>query len=125
MNACPIDALAPETPLWVWDGSWLPAHLIETLLVPSTGWVLVRFNHGISAPIAASRILLRDPALHESDRPSANLSAMMYGQSLLAAVTPFASQPRSLRPSTTKSRANSPAHPPIRRPRRVSSRSSL
>jgi hypothetical protein len=125
MNTCRLDALTPDTPLWVWDGTWLTAHLIETPLAPSTERVLVRFGHGISAPIAASRIVLRDPALHESDRPSADLSAMMYAESLLTALSPFSNQADSSAKFNSRDRPRSSARSQSRRFRRARSPSSL
>jgi hypothetical protein len=125
MNACPIDALTPETPLWVWDGTWLPAHLIQAQLESSTATVLVPFNHGISAPVAASRIVLRDPALRESDRPSATVSALMYAESMLMAAPSLSNPSSSLIKSATKVRFDSSASRHFRRSRRARARSSL
>src|SRR5271170_7033759 len=101
MKALRIDALEPLTPLWVWDGAWLPAHLIDPLLESASGLILVRFSHGISAPIDASHVVLRDPSLHESDRPSVALSAMMYAESLRTA---FSSSPQPAPPAQSVTR---------------------
>ena len=86
-NRC-IASLEPNAPLWVWDGAWFPAHLVESPLDPSTSRILVRFGHGVSAPIAVSHVMLRDPALNGSDRPSGPLSAMMYAESLRTTLDP-------------------------------------
>ena len=123
MNPCHIDALPLDAPLWVWDGTWLTAHLIEASLESPGGRALVRFSHGMSAPIAVSRIVLRDPALNESDRPSADLSAMMYAESLLFARSPFPNQPDSLAKFASRTRPRSRSQ--SRHSNQVRSRSSL
>jgi len=77
-----IESLQRNALLWVWDGAWLPASVIETPLEAATGVVLVRFRHGVSAPVHVSRVAARNPALRDADRPSAGLSATMYAASL-------------------------------------------
>lgn len=83
-----IESLRGNSSLWVWDGTWLPAKLIETPLESATGILLVRFSHGVSAPVPISHVAVRDPALHGADRPSISISAMMYAQSLRSDALP-------------------------------------
>jgi hypothetical protein len=88
MDTFRIKSLEADAPLLVWDGGWLPAHLVEVPLDSATGHILVRFDHVVSAPIAIARVVLRDPARHGADRPSSDLSAMMYAESLRSPPVP-------------------------------------
>jgi hypothetical protein len=80
-----IDLLPLHSPLWVWDGTWLPATIAVTL---DGGVIIVRFSHGVSAPIAASKVAIRNPALHGTDRPSMSRSAAMYVDDLRSECMP-------------------------------------
>jgi hypothetical protein len=106
MKILRINGLLPQAPLWVWDGTWLPAHLVEASLDSAAGRVLVRFSHGVSAPIEVSRVVPRDPALHGSDRPSADLSTMMYAESLRGPLSLSCPQPARPIQSVTRSSTN-------------------
>jgi hypothetical protein len=80
-----IGLLRLHSSLWVWDGTWLSATIVEAL---DSGVIIVRFSHGVSAPIAASKVAIRNPALHGTDRPSINHSAAMYVDGLRSDCVP-------------------------------------
>jgi hypothetical protein len=80
-----IDLLRLHSSLWVWDGTWLSATIVEAL---DSGVIIVRFSHGVSAPIAASKVAIRNPALQGADRPSMNHSAAMYADGLRSDCVP-------------------------------------
>jgi hypothetical protein len=92
MHTEQIGWLRPHCPIWVWDGAWLAATIVEAL---DGGIIIVRFSHGISAPLAVSKAAIRIPALHGTDRPSMNLSSAIYVDGLRSDCVP-ASTPSML-----------------------------
>jgi hypothetical protein len=53
--------------VWVWDSFWLPAVVAQPAL---TGFVLVRFEHGVTSSVNISDLEPRDPAAHGTDTPA-------------------------------------------------------
>src|SRR5690242_18355953 len=54
--------LKEHTPVWVWDGSWWPAHVVLPTVDLENDVMLVRFENGVTAPIKASAVRYRGPA---------------------------------------------------------------
>src|SRR5712671_2710227 len=52
--------------VWVWDSTWLPAVVAQPA---RTGFVLVRFEHGVTCNVAISDLEPRDAASRGRDRP--------------------------------------------------------
>jgi hypothetical protein len=67
--------IEPGAPVWVWDQHWWPAVVVNKISANIISGhhrqlVLVRFEHGISAPVSTANIEPRDPALGGADKPS-------------------------------------------------------
>jgi CheY-like chemotaxis protein len=54
--------------VWVWDGYWLPAVVVGRGLTRE--FLVVRFEHGVSAPLPSANVRLRQPSLRGADKPS-------------------------------------------------------
>jgi hypothetical protein len=54
--------LKEQTPVWVWDGYWWPAHVVLPVLDLESDMMLVRFENGVTAPVKASGVRYRDSA---------------------------------------------------------------
>ena len=52
--------------VWVWDSTWLPAVVVRPA---QTGFVLVRFEHGVTCSVAMSDLEPRDAASRSGDKP--------------------------------------------------------
>jgi hypothetical protein len=52
--------------VWVWDSGWFPAVVVRPT---RTGFVLVRFEHGVTWSVAMSDLQPRDLTSRGSDRP--------------------------------------------------------
>jgi hypothetical protein len=52
--------------VWVWDSTWLPVVVVGPT---RAGFVLVRFEHGVTCSEAMSGLQPRDLASRDSDRP--------------------------------------------------------
>jgi hypothetical protein len=52
--------------VWVWDSTWLPAVVLRPAQM---GFLLVRFEHGVTCTVAISELLPRDIASRGGDRP--------------------------------------------------------
>jgi hypothetical protein len=65
MKTSRADLVKSGDPVWVWDGSWLPAVVVE----PERKFVIIRFGHGCSAPALWPDVRRRDPGANGSDRP--------------------------------------------------------
>ena len=59
------DHMNRDDPVWVWDGFWLPAVMVE----PDHKRALVRFENGCSAPASWADVERRDPHARGRDRP--------------------------------------------------------
>jgi hypothetical protein len=62
------DSITIDAPVWVWDGHWLPAVVVGPGLSPD--FLVVRFEHGVSAPVPSANIQPRQPSLGGADLPS-------------------------------------------------------
>jgi hypothetical protein len=56
--------------VWVWDGSWWPAMVTGALIVCGERLLIVRFEHGLTAPARPANLEPRDPGLRGADKPS-------------------------------------------------------
>jgi hypothetical protein len=52
--------------VWVWDSIWLPAVVVRRA---QTGFVLVRFEHGVTCRVVMSDLEPRDLASRGADKP--------------------------------------------------------
>jgi hypothetical protein len=62
-------AIARNTPVWVWHDGWWAAVVVE----PCSGtdeMLVVRLAHGVSVPASLAALEPRDPALLGNDRPA-------------------------------------------------------
>jgi hypothetical protein len=57
-----------NAPVWVWDGHWLPAVVVSP--GPTREFLIVRFGHGVSAPLPSANMRIRRPSLRGADIPS-------------------------------------------------------
>jgi hypothetical protein len=73
------DTFIVNTPVWVWDGQWLPAVVVGPGLTRE--FLVVRFEHGVSGPLPSANMRSRQPALHGADMPPINapLTAELAG----------------------------------------------
>ena len=62
------DTIKVNTPVWVWDGHWLPAVVVGPGFTRE--FLVVRFEHGVSAPMPSANIRPRWPSLRGADTPS-------------------------------------------------------
>ena len=67
MDAALASAVGVNAPVWVWDGCWWRAVVID--MGPKKEFLVVRFEHGVSAPILLANIRFRDPNLRGADKP--------------------------------------------------------
>jgi hypothetical protein len=58
-----------ETAVWVWDGRWWPAVVSNAIADRDEGFLLVRFEHGVTAPARPTDLQPRDPDLRGVDKP--------------------------------------------------------
>ena len=61
--------IEPATAVWVWDGSWWPATVTRALVHHGERLLIVRFEHGLTAPARPASLKLRDPDLRGADKP--------------------------------------------------------
>jgi hypothetical protein len=74
METSRADHINRDDPIWVWDGSWLPAVMLE----PDRKLALVRFENGCSAPASWSDVEPRDPHGEDAtDQAEANALPVM------------------------------------------------
>jgi hypothetical protein len=64
-------AIARNTPVWLWHDGWWPAVVVEPCSGTDETMLVVRLPHGISVPASVAELEPRDPALLETDRPAA------------------------------------------------------
>jgi hypothetical protein len=64
-----VSNFRPDSPVWVWDGLWLPGVVAEVVRNSGQGFLVVQFQHGVSAPVAWADVIPRNPELGGSDRP--------------------------------------------------------
>ena len=69
MKTVRANDIRPDVPIWVWDGSWLPAVIAELVPEPDGRVVIVRLENGCSVPASMPDLQLRDPDARGSDRP--------------------------------------------------------
>ena len=55
--------------VWVWDGSWWPATVTRALVHRGELLLIVRFEHGLTAPARPASLEPRDPDLGGADKP--------------------------------------------------------
>jgi hypothetical protein len=63
-------AIARNTPVWVWYDGWWPAVVVEPCSGTDQTMLVVRLAHGVSVPASVAELELRDLALLGSDRPA-------------------------------------------------------
>jgi hypothetical protein len=68
-KTAPVSKIRPDSPVWVWDGSWLPGVVAEVVWESGEELVVVQFQHGVSAPAAWADVKPRNPGLGGADRP--------------------------------------------------------
>jgi hypothetical protein len=66
------------TAVWVWDGSWWPAMVTRTLLDCGERLLIVRFEHGLTAPARPATLEPRDPDVGGADKPCRRTSVIPY-----------------------------------------------
>jgi len=59
----------PATAVWVWDGSWWPATVTRALVHRGERLLIVRFEHGLTAPARPASLEPRNPDLGGADKP--------------------------------------------------------
>jgi hypothetical protein len=60
--------------VWVWDSTWIPAVVVRPT---QTGFVLVRFEHGVTFSVTMSDLQPRDLTSRGNDRPSRAVNVLM------------------------------------------------
>jgi hypothetical protein len=73
-----------ETAVWVWDGSWWPAVVIDGFIDRGERLLIVRFEHGVTAPARAADLEPREPNLRGADKPRTAVDRQSDGQSAAA-----------------------------------------
>ena len=68
MDPSLADTIKVNAPVWVWDGHWLAAVVAGPGL--TSEFIVVRFEHGVSAPMPSGNIQPRRPSLRGADIPS-------------------------------------------------------
>jgi CheY-like chemotaxis protein len=68
MDPSLADTIKINTPVWVWAGHWLPAVVVGPGLTRE--FLVVCFEHGVSAPLLLANIRLRQPSFRGADMPS-------------------------------------------------------
>jgi len=63
-------AIARNTPVWVWYDGWWPAVVVEPCSGIDETMLVVKLAHGVSVPTSVAELELRDLALLGSDRPA-------------------------------------------------------
>jgi hypothetical protein len=63
------EQIEPATAVWVWDGSWWPAMVTRSLVHRGERLLIVRFEHGLTAPARPASLEPRDPDLGGADKP--------------------------------------------------------
>jgi hypothetical protein len=66
MDAKPKMRILQGSKVWVWDSTWMPAVVVRRT---KAGFVLVRFEHGVTCSVAISDLQPRDLTSGDSDRP--------------------------------------------------------
>lgn len=61
--------IEPAAAVWVWDGSWWPAVVTCALVDRGERLLIVRFEHGLTAPARSASLEPRDPDLCGADKP--------------------------------------------------------
>jgi|ERR1700761_9429917 hypothetical protein len=61
MTTFRADNFERGTPVWVWDGAWMPATVSDVMLEPDRAYAIVRFENGGSAPALFVDLEPRDP----------------------------------------------------------------
>jgi hypothetical protein len=66
MGAKPKMPIRQGSTVWVWDSTWIPAVVVRST---QTGFVLVRFEHGVTCSVGMSDLQPRDLTSRGNDRP--------------------------------------------------------
>ena len=69
MQASRPKQIEPIAAVWVWDGSWWPAIVTRALVDRGERLLIVRFEHGLTAPARPASLEPRDPDLCGTDKP--------------------------------------------------------
>jgi len=64
-------AIARNTPLWVWHDGWWPAVAVEQRSGTNETMLIVRLENGVSVPALVTELEPRNPALRGTDKPAA------------------------------------------------------
>jgi hypothetical protein len=67
MSAKPKMSMPQGCTVWVWDSTWIPAVVVVGRT--QRGFVLVRFEHGVTCSVAMSDLQPRDLTSRGNDRP--------------------------------------------------------
>lgn len=67
MDASRTKQIGCGDPVWVWDGGWWPATVVDP--ERGGGLLIVRLENGVTVPVRSTRLRPRDPALRGADRP--------------------------------------------------------
>jgi hypothetical protein len=67
--------IEPSTAVWIWDGSWWPAVVTRVLVNCGERLLIVRFEHGLTAPARPGSLESRDPDLGGADKPCAAVAS--------------------------------------------------
>jgi hypothetical protein len=70
--------IEPATAVWVWDGSWWPAMVTRTLVDCGERLLIVRFEHGLTAPARPANLEPRDPDVGGADKPCPRSPVIPY-----------------------------------------------
>ena len=62
-------AIAPNTPVWLWYDGWWPAVVVEPCVETDETLLIVRLAHGVCVPASVTELEPRRPELRETDRP--------------------------------------------------------
>ena len=60
--------------VWVWDSTWIPAVVVRPT---QTGFVLVRFEHGVTFSVAIADLQPRDLTSRGNDKPISGRNVLM------------------------------------------------
>jgi len=60
--------LKPDSMVWVWDSTWLPAVVVDRACM---GRVLVRLEHGVTFSASITELVPRDPVFRGGGKPLA------------------------------------------------------
>jgi len=69
MDGSQANQIEREAAVWVWDGTWWPATVTNATVDRGERLLIVRFEHGVTAPALPTDLEPRDPDLRGTDKP--------------------------------------------------------